>query len=240
METYVDAMLRIGEKLFSEAARPVLPMRLGAAHEYRARFLEMSRAIKEDLLARVFVVGSGGRISLQQWVAVCTNRTAPTGNNTNLQAALDGNESVKLFLNPYEPLKTIVDGAVIEIHGELTLRDQSPRVRSPAACRPSARDAHLHHPSIPTTHRSTLNLTREAHNNKAPSPRGCTYSSSRDLASPQPSLRSGVGAVKSGNISQVPKIAPPHSPPTRGADGQQLAPRDGRRGAWRWWRTRRS
>jgi len=104
---HVDNMLNVGEKLFTQKALSLIPVRLGAAHEYKMRFKEMRKKIREDMLNKTFAVGSAGRVTLQEWI----------------NAAKANNEAVNSFIHPYEPLQEIVDTAVAEIHRELMPKD---------------------------------------------------------------------------------------------------------------------
>jgi len=108
LSSYVDYMLNVGEKLFAQKALPLVPVRLGAAHEYRMRFKKMKREIREEMLNKTFAVGSAGKVSLGEWIT----------------AAKANNEAVNAFLQPYEPLQEIVDEAIAEIHQELAKQEE--------------------------------------------------------------------------------------------------------------------
>lgn len=107
---WIDNMLGVGEKLFSQKILPVVPVRLGAAHEYKTRFKQMKHSIREDMLTHTFAVGSGGKISRSEWLA----------------AAKANNDAVMVFLQPYEPLEEIVNAAIVQIHRELDGQNSSP------------------------------------------------------------------------------------------------------------------
>lgn len=97
----------------------------------KARFKHMKKTIREEMLNKTFEVGSGGKVSREEWLAVhffqesflvvilSWSTISPYPHVAVLQAAKAKNESVLFFLQPYEPLLEIVNAAIEQIHREL-------------------------------------------------------------------------------------------------------------------------